>query len=127
MFTYSHEEGTRAGDWQDDVPAAVKRARRDRIMRLQARIAARRRKAQVGRTLPVMVDGPSPDSPLVVTGRLEGQAPDIDSVVVFSDCDPTTLHAGSVVQARVTGAHGYDLVRRSVARPVSDLLYFGVV
>ena len=32
VFTYSHEEGTRAGEWDDDVPAATKRRRRDRLM-----------------------------------------------------------------------------------------------
>ena len=110
VFTYSHEEGTRAHDLADDVPAAVKKARRDRIMKLQKQIVSRRRKAQVGRTVSVMVDGPSPDSSLVMTGRLEGQAPDIDSQVVFSDCDPSTLVQGSVVEARIIGARGYDLI-----------------
>jgi ribosomal protein S12 methylthiotransferase len=110
VFTYSHEEGTRAFALEDDVPAAVKRTRRDRIMRVQKQIVARRRKQQVGQVLPVIVDGPSPDSDLVVTGRLEGQAPDIDSIVVFSDCDPVTLRPGDVVPARITAARGYDLV-----------------
>ncbi|HWB29141.1 MAG TPA: 30S ribosomal protein S12 methylthiotransferase RimO [Vicinamibacterales bacterium] len=110
VFTYSHEEGTRASTFDDDVPAAVKRARRDRIMRAQKQIVARRRKQQVGQVLPVIVDGPSPDSDLVVTGRLAGQAPDIDSIVVFSDCDPATLRPGDVVPARITAARGYDLV-----------------
>jgi len=57
-----------------------------------------------------MVDGPSPDSDLVVLGRLEGQAPDIDALVVFDQCDPATLVPGSVVDATITGARGYDLV-----------------
>ncbi len=35
VFTYSHEEGTRAHAMADDVPAKVKRARRDDLMRLQ--------------------------------------------------------------------------------------------
>ena len=37
VFTYSHEEGTRAGEWDDDVPAATKRKRRDRLMARQQR------------------------------------------------------------------------------------------
>jgi ribosomal protein S12 methylthiotransferase len=110
VFTYSHEEGTRAFDLPDDVPAAVKQARRDRIMRLQRQVVARARKATIGRDVSVMVDGPSPDSPLVVVGRLEGQAPDIDSIVVFSDCDPTELTPGTLVRARITAAKGYDVV-----------------
>ena len=57
-----------------------------------------------------MVDGPSPESALVLQGRLEGQAPDIDAVVYLSDCDPTELELGQVIAARLTGARGYDLV-----------------
>jgi ribosomal protein S12 methylthiotransferase len=110
VFTYSHEEGTRAFDLPDDVPAAVKADRRARLMTLQQSLAARRRAADVGSTLRVMVDGLSPESPLVVTGRTEGQAPDIDSVVVFSGCDPSMLTPGEFVTARVIGAAGYDLV-----------------
>ncbi len=110
VFTYSHEEGTRAHVFEDDVPREVKDARRDALMTLQQELVARRQKARIGDEVRVMVDGPSPESPLVLTGRLEGQAPDIDATVYLSDCDPSTLTPGQLVTARVTGAHGYDLV-----------------
>ena len=45
-----------------------------------------------------------------MTGRLEGQAPDIDSIVYFDEVDPSTLSPGDLVAAQVTGARGYDLV-----------------
>jgi ribosomal protein S12 methylthiotransferase len=110
VFTYSHEEGTRAFDLEDDVPAATKQARRSQLLQLQKRIVAARQKTRVGETLRVIVDGPSPDSELVLTGRLEGQAPDIDSIVYFDEVDPSTLKPGDLVAARVTGARGYDLI-----------------
>ncbi len=110
VFTYSHEEGTRAHQLPDDVPAGTKALRRQRIMRLQKQEVSRRRRAQVGTTVRVIIDGPSPESPLVVTGRVEGQAPEIDSIVVLTECDPSTLAPGTFVTARVTGARGYDLV-----------------
>jgi ribosomal protein S12 methylthiotransferase len=110
VFTYSHEEDTRAFALTDDVPADVKTARRDRIMKLQRKIARGLRQAQVGSVVPVMIDGVSPESDLVITGRLVGQAPDIDSQVIFSDCDPSTLVAGTLVPAKVLAARGYDLV-----------------
>jgi ribosomal protein S12 methylthiotransferase len=116
VFTYSHEEGTRAHAMTDDVPARVKRARRDRIMRLQHEIVEGRRARQIGTEVSVIVDGPSPESELVITGRLEGQAPDIDSMVVFSDCDPATLIPGTLVRAQVIGARDYDLI----AMPLPD-------
>ena len=48
IFTYSHEEGTAAEAMDDDVPASVKRQRRDRLMRQQKRIvrAAQKRPEQ---------------------------------------------------------------------------------
>ena len=110
VFTYSHEEGTRAFGLTDDVPARVKALRRARIMELQQSIVERRRQAEVGTTVRIMVDGPSSESPLVWTARLEGQAPDIDSVVVLTECDPSTLTPGGLVDARIVGAKGYDLV-----------------
>jgi ribosomal protein S12 methylthiotransferase len=110
VFTYSHEEDTRAFSMTDDVPARTKRARKNRIMKVQKEIAARRRRAQVGTTVRVLVDGPSPESALVLTGRLEGQAPDIDSVVILSECDPATLPPGTLIDARVTATSGYDLI-----------------
>jgi ribosomal protein S12 methylthiotransferase len=110
VFTYSHEEGTRAHALEDDVPAATKQARRNALLELQKGIVARRQQTRVGETLRVLVDGPSPESELVVTGRIEGQAPDIDSIVYFDAADPSALRAGDLVAARVTGARGYDLI-----------------
>src|SRR5262249_47020078 len=110
VFTYSHEEGTRAFAMTDDVPAKTKAARRNALMRLQKRIVAKRNRARVGRDVRVMIDGPSPESPLVMQGRLEGQAPDIDAVVYVDRADPEALVAGQIVTARVTGRRDYDLI-----------------
>jgi ribosomal protein S12 methylthiotransferase len=79
-------------------------------MQLQQRLVARRHRDLVGTLAEIFVDGPAPDLPLVATGRLASQAPDIDSTVVLSGCDPSQLTPGSFVTARITGARGYDLV-----------------
>jgi ribosomal protein S12 methylthiotransferase len=86
-------------------------------MRLQRRLVARRRKDRIGTLVPVLVDGPSDDSPLVFTGRTAGQAPDIDSQVVFTDCDPSGLVPGTLVEARIVGGSGYDLVATPLPVP----------
>jgi ribosomal protein S12 methylthiotransferase len=110
VFTYSHEEGTRAFALDDDVPAAVKRARRHRLMRLQKEIVRRRHRARAGEIVPVLVDGPSPESPLVLQGRMPGQAPEIDPVVYLDRTGVDEWAPGTIVQARLTGSRGYDLV-----------------
>jgi ribosomal protein S12 methylthiotransferase len=110
VFTYSHEEGTRAFAVQDDVPAAVKRGRRERIMKLQRRIVEELQQGRIGNEVRVLVDGPSPEHELVLQGRLEGQAPDIDPVVYLTDCDPSAYQRGDLIRARIVAAQGYDLL-----------------
>jgi ribosomal protein S12 methylthiotransferase len=110
VFTYSHEEGTRAHAVTDDVPGAVKRKRRDRIMKRQQRIVAARQAARIGTEVRVLIDGPSPEHELVLQGRLEGQAPDIDPVVYLTDCDSSQFSRGDLIRARIVGAQGYDLL-----------------
>src|SRR5262245_22084064 len=110
VFTYSHEEGTRAFGFADDVPAAVKRERRRALMARQKRIVARAQSARIGSEVRVLVDGPAEEHALVVQGRLEGQAPEIDPVVYLTECDPLGYRRGDLIRARVTGARGYDLL-----------------
>ena len=114
VFTYSHEEGTRAFALPDNVPAAVKRVRRNRLMARQKKIVAAAQKARIGTEVDVLIDGPSPEHGLVLQGRLEGQAPDIDPVVFLTDCDPETCHSGELIRTRIVGARGYDLVATPV-------------
>jgi ribosomal protein S12 methylthiotransferase len=110
VFTYSHEEGTRAHAVADDVPAAVKRRRRDRLMKRQQRIVAARQQSRIGSEVAVLIDGPSAEHELVLQGRLEGQAPEIDPVVYLTDCDPSAFERGNLIRARIIGAQGYDVV-----------------
>jgi ribosomal protein S12 methylthiotransferase len=110
VFTYSHEEDTRAYAMADDVPARTKTERRQRVMQIQKQIVQRQHRARRGETVQVMVDGPSPESELVLQGRLVGQAPDIDAVIYLSECDASAVEPGDLVQVRITGSRGYDLV-----------------
>ena len=63
VFTYSHEEGTRAFAREDDVPEAVKRRRRNALMARQKKMVARAHRARIGTDVDVLLDGPSPDHP----------------------------------------------------------------
>ncbi len=115
VFTYSHEEGTSAHGLADDVPAPVKRKRQSRLMQAQKKLLARGRASHVGRQVRLLVDGPSDEHELVLRARLEGQAPDIDSLVYLTDCDPAEIAAGTFLDAEIVGCEGYDLL----ARPLS--------
>src|SRR5262249_31800708 len=109
-FTYSHEEGTSAHDLPDDVPAAVKRQRQARLMRLQKRIVGRAQQLRVGAQVRLLIDGPSSEHELVLRARLESQAPDIDPTVYLTDCDPSEFSAGDFIDAEIVGSREYDLL-----------------
>jgi len=115
VFTYSHEEGTSAHDLKDDVPAATKKKRQERLMARQREIVAARQQARMGERTRLVVDGQSPEHELVVQGRLPGQAPEIDPVVYLTDCDPSLFPKGSFIDVEIVGSQDYDLI----ARPVS--------
>jgi tRNA A37 methylthiotransferase MiaB len=85
-------------------------------MRTQSRIVARAHAGRVGSRARILVDGPS-EHELVLRGRLAGQAPDIDSVVYLTDCDPAQVCAGSFLDVELVGSQGYDFIARPVAHP----------
>jgi len=62
VFTYSHEEQTSARQLADDVPAAVKTERRERLMELQQHVAFERNSARIGTTSEVLVEGAHPET-----------------------------------------------------------------
>ncbi len=111
VFTYSHEEDTRAFALVDDVPARVKKARRDGIMRLQKRLVAaapqgaRRHRGprDGGRSVARLAAGdhrpargPGPGH------RLDRGPVRLRSVSEFP--------AGRIISARVSASRAYDLV-----------------
>jgi ribosomal protein S12 methylthiotransferase len=114
VFTYSHEEGTSAFAMDDNVPAAAKRARRNRVMSLQKRLVGVRQRARIGERVRVLVDGPATDHELVLKARLPSQAPEIDSAVYLSQCDPSSFRSGDFAEVEVIGSRNYDLIARPV-------------
>jgi ribosomal protein S12 methylthiotransferase len=114
VFTYSHEEGTSAFQFDDDVTARTKSARRSRVMGLQKRLVQARQRARIGQRLRVLVDGPAAEHDLVLKGRLASQAPDIDASVFLTECDPSRYRAGNFTEVDIVGARGYDLIGRPV-------------
>lgn len=111
VFAYSEEPGTPAATRPDQVPVAIREQRRDYLLEVQQGIHRERLSALVGRTLPVIVDGPSEEHELVLAGRYYGQAPEIDGSVLLSVEDPSLdLRVGQIIDAKITQAAEYDLL-----------------
>ena len=101
------------------MPARLKGRRRAALMSRQKRIVAAAQKQRLGNEVTVLVDGPSPEHELVLQGRTEGQAPDIDAVVYLTDCDPAAYRPGELIRAQVVEARDYDLVAAPLEVPAS--------
>jgi ribosomal protein S12 methylthiotransferase len=107
IFCYSNEEECEAASLPDHCPEEDKLSRRQRLMELQAGISLEVNRRLVGTVQPVLVEGLSRESDLLLEGRTRFQAPEIDGVVYITagDCE-----AGAIVDVRVTEAYHYDLI-----------------
>ncbi len=106
-FIYSPEDNTPAGGFGDQVDEAVKQRRHDELMEAQMEISREKHRAFIGRVVPVLVEGLSEETDLLLQGRMSQQAPDIDGVVYINDGQ---AEIGQIVNVRITDAHDYDLV-----------------
>jgi tRNA-2-methylthio-N6-dimethylallyladenosine synthase len=68
-FVFSPRRGTEAAEFDDQVPHAVKRERMERLVELVQRRARERAERFVGRTMEVLVEGPSRNDPARLRGR----------------------------------------------------------
>lgn len=79
----------------------------------QARISKRRNRAMVGKRARVLLEGMSKESDLLLEGRMESQAPEIDGSVLINDVpDGVSVQPGDFVTVEITEAHDYDLIGR---------------
>jgi len=107
VFLYSDEEDTPAVGLDDKVERSVMDERRNEILAVQEEIAAARGQAHIGSVMEVLVEGVSEETGLLLEGRHEGLAPEIDGVVYINDGAAT---AGELVKVEITDAAMYDLV-----------------
>ncbi len=116
VFSYSDEEGAGAFSLGQKIPQRVIEQRRRALMKLQKGISKRGKQAWVGRTLPVLIEGPSDETPLLWEGRSEFHAPEIDGKLYINDFgDEIQLAPGTFYTCEITEAHDYDLVARVVS------------
>jgi ribosomal protein S12 methylthiotransferase len=111
VFTYSQEEGTKAADMPNQLPEDVKKIRRDAIMREQKKVSLKINKKLVGTTQDILVEGASDDNGLLISGRMQTQAPEIDGVVYI---ERSEVKAGDIVPMKITKAMEYDMVGEAV-------------
>jgi ribosomal protein S12 methylthiotransferase len=114
VFAYSDEEDTLAHDYPDKVQARTAERRRRELMEQQLKIVIGKNGRLVGREFPILLEGPSRESDLLLQGRLESQAPEIDGVCLINDSEVGPVHAGEFRTVRITQALEHDLLGKIV-------------
>ncbi|MCX7674271.1 MAG: 30S ribosomal protein S12 methylthiotransferase RimO [Bdellovibrionaceae bacterium] len=113
-FEYSPEENTPGGRRTDQIDAKTKAKRHKTLMALQQKISRQKNEEWIGRRMEVLVEGYSEETDLLLQGRYQGQAPDIDGVVLINDGQASP---GDFVTVEITQAMEYDLVGHIVESP----------
>lgn len=100
-FKYSPREGTKAARMQETVSAEEKQRRLQILIGLQNEITLKRYRQDIGKKLPVLVEGPSKKSSEQYKGRTE-----TNKIVIF---DKGLTQPGDVVGMEITAAEGHTL------------------
>jgi ribosomal protein S12 methylthiotransferase len=106
VFTYSHEESTRAHDLVDDVPEEVKMERANLIMEIQSAISYEKNKAKIGKSFKVLFDKIENGH---FVGRTEGDSPEVDNEVLIP-VKGNYVRLGDFAEVTITDASEYDLI-----------------
>ena len=94
-FKYSTREGTRAAEWEDDIPRGVKEERLARLLKLEDGISRAVNESLIGKTQEVMA------VETVTEGRYRGRTRS-NKIADFTAETPVAV--GDVVEIKVTGA-----------------------
>ncbi len=106
VFAYSQEEGTPAGEMENQIDEEIKQERLDAIMREQLEISLELNKEKIGSVLEVLVEEKDEDGSYI--GRSRFDAPEIDNSVIFTS--DRKLNPGDIVNVEIKDAFDYDLV-----------------
>lgn len=121
-FMYSREEGTKAYDFDGQVPENVKRTRLEHIMELQRRISEENNRSYFGRTIRVLIEEKDPSSVAEkkrigatagkkehrYLGRSQHDAPEVDGMVYVRS--EKQLKPGDFANVKIEDVLEYDLV-----------------
>ena len=91
--------------------------RRNRLMAVQKKISREKLRSWKGQSEVALLEGPSPENPMVWEARLEGMAPEIDGKVYLTDIelpDGSLADTGDAARVAITKTDAYDLIGKVV-------------
>ncbi|MDO5760908.1 MAG: 30S ribosomal protein S12 methylthiotransferase RimO [Bacteroidota bacterium] len=103
-FTYSKEEGTKAGELKDNVSQKEKQRRLDELIFVQEEISLALNQKKVGNVFEVLVDRKEGE---FFVGRTQYDSPEVDNEVLISNKNDVNI--GEFYNVRITSADVFDL------------------
>ena len=113
VFSYSAESGSRAAEFPNQVADQLKAERLQAVLAAQQEITVQRLRAKIGRRERVIIEGLSQESDLLLQGRCDFQAPEIDGLTYITEIDGD-ISPGLMVEAEIYDSHEFDLFARVV-------------
>ncbi len=110
VFQYSQEEGTVAGEMENQIAPEVKENRYHELMALQAGISEEIHQEREDVELDVIVEGFDEDN--LAYGRSAHEAPDIDGTIFIENAEG--LEVGAMVRVRILQGFTYEMVGERV-------------
>ena len=112
VFMYSKEEGTPAEKLPDHIHHNTKKARYNKIMKLQKEISSKKMQEKIGQELEVLVENISFDNKYLI-GRTKKDVPEIDGIVyIQNDKQEYTKYLNTFVNCKIIDATEYDLIAK---------------
>jgi ribosomal protein S12 methylthiotransferase len=107
VFVYSPEKGSPAARLKSTVEIKTAEQRRSDILRIQSEISNKLNQQMIGKTVPVLIEGPSPETDLLLAGRTAAMAPDVDDQVLINKGQGII---GEIMPVLITEAYSYDII-----------------
>jgi ribosomal protein S12 methylthiotransferase len=109
-FIYSPEPGTISAS-RPQIGSVEKAGRLKKIMGLQKKVSRKRLKGLVGNTGKVLIEGYHPETGLLLKGRTEFQAPEVDGMTIINE---GSAPFGAFAWVELIRSTDYDLIGRII-------------
>lgn len=109
LFNYSHEEGTSAFNLPE-IDEETKAKQLETLQAIVDEIHEEKLQAMIGKTIDVIVDGPSDEHEYLLSAKALLWAPEIDGEIYINDNEVENFELGKVYSATITEVAGSILM-----------------
>ena len=109
VFEYSREENTPASKMPRQIHHMTKKARRNKIMRIQQEISKSKLKENIGKKMLVLIENVSFDGKYLV-GRTRNDVPEEDGIVYIEKKNESENLLNQMIWCKIVDVSDYDLV-----------------